>query len=162
MKRVSTPRSLPAARLVAWAVIASAGSITLSGCGSSSACDLDVVLRSRVGAGAVDCGHVAVGAPATVTDQCVADQTAAGTPFFARYDAQGTDSRIAFGVVRDPGGRTWVLLWDSDPSGGSGAPGVITENVCSGDPTVGASGAGVSGPPVHCTAATSTDLVCSG
>ena len=70
------------------------------------------------------------------TDQCVADQGAAGAPFYAHYDVQGIDSRVAFGVVRDPSGQTSVLLWDSDPSGGSGAPGRITENVCGGDPPV--------------------------
>ena len=66
------------------------------------------------------------GAPSTATDQCIADQGAAGAPFYAHYDVQGIDSRVALGVVRDPNGQTSVLLWDSDPSGGSGAPARIT------------------------------------
>ena len=154
-------RRLIAARSVV-AVFTGALGLTLSGCGSST-CDLDAVLRGRAGAGAVDCGHVAVGAPTTTTDQCIADQTAAGATFFAHYDVQGTDSRVAFGVVRDPRGQTSVLLWDSDPSGGSGAPGRITESVCGGDPPVQTPLTRTGGlPVVGCTVETSTDLVCSG
>jgi hypothetical protein len=139
------------------------GSIASSGCGSSPACDLDALLRRRAGAGAVDCGHVAVGSPTAATDQCIADRSAAGTPFFARYDVQGIDSRAALGVVRDPQGGTSVLLWDSDPSGGAGAPARITESVCGGDPPVQTPLTRHDGfPIVGCTATTSTDLACSG
>jgi len=141
-----------------------AGSIAVAGCGSSSpACDLDALLRRRAGAGAVDCGHVAIGASTTATDQCIADQSAAGTPFFARYDVQGIDSRVALGVVREPQGQTSVLLWDSDPSGGSGAPARITESVCGGDPPVQTPLTRPDGSPVvSCTVEVSTDLACSG
>ena len=140
------------------------GWIATAGCGSSSAvCDLDALLRRRAGAGAVDCGHVAIGASSAATDQCIADQTAAGTPFFAHYDEQGIDSRVALGVVRDPQGQTSVLLWDSDPSGGSGAPARITESVCGGDPPVQTPMTNPDGfPVVSCTVETSTDLACSG
>ena len=139
-----------------------AGAIAMAGCGSSSpACDLDALLRRRAGAGAVDCGHVAVGAASSATDQCIADRGTAGTSFFARYDVQGIDSRVAFGVVRDPNGQTSVLLWDSDPSGGSGAPARVTEYVCGGDPPVQTQltnpGSSV---VVACTVVTSTDLAC--
>jgi len=141
-----------------------AGSIAVAGCGSSSpACDLDALLRRRAGAGAVDCGHVATGASTAATDQCIADHDAAGTPFFARYDEQGLDSRGALGVVRDPQGQTSVLLWDSDPSGGSGAPPRITESVCGGDPPVQTPLTRPDGSPVvSCTVEVSTDLACSG
>jgi hypothetical protein len=137
-------------------------SIALGSCGSAApACDLDTLLHARAGARAVDCGRVAVGASSVTTDQCVADQNAAGTSFYAHYDAQGIDSRVAYGVVRDPNGQTSVLLWDSDPSGGSGAPARVTEYVCGGDPPVqtqltdpGSFGV------VGCTVTTSTDLAC--
>jgi len=139
------------------------GSIAAASCGSPAGCDLDAVLRRRAGAGAVDCGHVAVGAPTTTADQCIADQTAAGTPFFAHYDVQGIDSRVALGVVRDPQGRTSVLLWDSDPSGGSGVGAQITETVCGGEPPVQTQLNHPGGfPVVSCTVETSTNLVCSG
>jgi hypothetical protein len=137
---------------------------SIAGCGSSPAgCDLDALLRRRAGAAAVDCGHVAVNAPTAATDQCIADQTAAGTPFFAHYDVQGIDSSVALGVVRDPQGQTSVLLRDSDPSGGSGAPARITESVCGGSPPVQTPLIRPDGfPVVSCTAETSTDLACGG
>jgi len=94
-------------------------------------------------------------------DQCVADQSAAGAPFFAHYDVQGIDSRVAFGVVRDPNGQTSVLLWDSDPSGGSGAPARITEYVCGGDPPVQTQLTNPGAPTAaECTVTISTDLAC--
>jgi hypothetical protein len=66
-------------------------------------------------------------------------------------------------VVRDPQGQTSVLLWDSDPSGGSGAPARITESVCGGDPPVQTpmTSPGTF-PVVSCTVEVSTDLACSG
>jgi hypothetical protein len=145
-------------------LVALAGAIAVAGCGSSSpACDLDALLRQRAGAGADDCGHVAIGASTAATDQCIADRSAAGTPFFAHYDVQGIDSRVALGVVRDPQGQTSVLLWDSDPSGGSGAPARITESVCGGDPPVQTPLTRSDGfPVVSCTIEVSTDLACSG
>jgi hypothetical protein len=134
-----------------------------AGCGSSPSCDLDGTIRRRAGAGAVDCGHVTVGAATTATDQCIADQTARGVPFFARYDLQGIDSRTAIGVVRDPGGRSAVMLWDSDPSGGSNVGAQISESFCDGDPPIQTPLTNPSGfPPVTCTVETSSDLVCAG
>ncbi len=134
-----------------------------AGCGSSPTCDLDSTLRRRAGGGAVDCGHVAVGAPTTATDQCIADQTARGGPFFARYDLQGIDSRVSVGVVRDPGGRSALMLWDSDPSGGGNAGARITETFCGGDPPIQTPLTKPDGfPPVTCTVEISSDLVCAG
>jgi hypothetical protein len=119
--------------------------------------------RPAAASGRVDCGHVAIDASTAATDQCIADRSAAGTPFFARYDVQGVDSRVALGVVRDPQGQTSVLLWDSDPSGGSGAPARITESVCGGDPPVQTPLTRAGGlPVVSCTVEVSTDLACSG
>ncbi len=137
-------------------------SLALVGCGSAApACDLDTLLRARAGARAVDCGRVTLGAPSMTTDQCVADQGAAGAAFYAHYDVQGIDSRVAFGVVRDPSGQTSVMLWDSDPSGGSGAPARITEYVCGGDPPVQTQLTDPGSPTVAgCTVTTSTDLAC--
>ena len=63
----------------------------------------------------------------------------------------------------DPQGQTSVLLWDSDPSGGSGAPARITESVCGGDPPVQTPLTRPDGSPVvSCTVEVSTDLACSG
>lgn len=168
MRRMDPLTMIPAALAraagrskIAVAVVLTA-SLALAGCGSATpACDLDSLLRARAGAGAVNCGRVAVGAPSMTTDQCVADQSAAGAPFFAHYDVQGIDSRVAFGVVRGPNGQTSVLLWDSDPSGGSGAPARVTEYVCGGNPPVQTQLTNpASSAAADCTAVTSTDLAC--
>jgi hypothetical protein len=116
-----------------WAATTTLG----TGCGSSGgACDLDALLRQRAGAGAVSCGRVAVGAPSAETDRCIADQTASGRAFYARYDVRGIDSRGALGALRDAAGRASVLQWDSDPSGGGNDGARIIEIVCSGDPPI--------------------------
>jgi hypothetical protein len=123
------------ARALALALAASGG--LFAGCGSSgTACDLDAWLRQRAGAGAVSCGRVAVGASTADVDRCIADQTSAGHAFYARYDVQGIDSRVALGALRDAAGRASVLQWDSDPSGGGNAGARIIEAVCSGDPPI--------------------------
>ncbi len=155
------PVTVGSARTAFMAAVLTA-SIALAGCGSATpSCDLDTLLRARAGARAVDCGRVAVGAPSMTADQCVADQSTAGAPFFAHYDVQGIDSRVAFGVVRDPNGQTSVLLWDSDPSGGSGAPARITEYVCGGDPPVQTQLTNPGAPTAaECTVTISTDLAC--
>jgi len=104
-------------------------------CGSSApACDLDALLGSRAGAGAVDCGRAAIGAPTAAIDQCIADQTAQGHAFYARYDVQGIDSRASLGALADGAGHVSVLLWDSDPSGGGNSGARVTETACAGDP----------------------------
>jgi hypothetical protein len=108
-----------------------------TGCGSSGGpCDLDALLRQRAGAGAVSCGRVPVGGPTDETDRCIADQTASGQAFYARYDMRGIDSLVALGALRDAAGRVSVLQWDSDPSGGGNAGARIIEIVCGGDPPI--------------------------
>ncbi len=116
-----------------WAAVAGVG----AGCGSSAGgCDLDALLRQRAGAGAVNCGRVAVGAPTAAVDQCIADQLAQGHAFYARYDVQGIDSRASLGASRDAGGHASVLMSDSDTSGGGNSGARITETNCSGDPPI--------------------------
>ena len=133
-----------------------------SGCGSSgSACDLDALLRQRAGAGAVSCGRVAVGAPTADTDRCIADQTAAGHAFYAHYDVQGIDSRVALGALRDGDGRSSVLQWDSDPSGGGNAGARIFETVCDGDPPIQTPATRPSASvEISCTVAVASRLAC--
>jgi hypothetical protein len=164
-------RSIHAARwftrTLAGAAMLAVGGAPL-GCGSSDgACDLDALLRQRAGAGAVNCGQVAVGGSTTATDQCIADQTARGGTFHAHYDVQGIDSRVALGAFRDAAGHASVLLWDSDPSGGGNAGARIIESVCGGDPPIHTSltrpnaGAGTPvGTPVSCAVEVSSRLAC--
>ena len=126
-------RKLRRVTVLFWAATAGLG----TGCGSSGgACDLDALLRQRAGAGAVSCGRVAVGAASVETDRCIAEQTASGRAFYARYDVQGIDPQGALGALRDAAGRASVLQWDSDPSGGGNAGARIIEIMCSGDPPI--------------------------
>jgi hypothetical protein len=159
---VSAPPVRAVITVVLPAVVLGLG-LANQGCGSSASCDLDQLLRQRAGAGAADCGRVAVGAPTTATDQCIADQTARGMPFFARYDVQGIDSSISLGVVRDPRGQSSVLMRDSDPSGGGNVGAQIAVTVCGGDPPIQTPLTRPDGfPIVSCTVDVSSGLVCGG
>jgi hypothetical protein len=59
----------------------------------------------------------------------------AGRPFYLRQDLQGIDSEVAEYYVFDGSGSMYRLLWDSDPSGGSGVGAHITQQQCA-SPTV--------------------------
>ena len=168
MNRVQISRGIGAWRARRWlplcAMLAAVVPL-LSPCacgGPGTACDLDSLLRQRAGAAAVDCGRVSKGVPSTATDQCIADQTARAAPFHARYDLQGVDSEVVLGVVRDAAGRASILLWDSDPSGGSNVGAQITETVCGGAPPILTR---ITDPPVVypiCRDSVSVSVVCGG
>jgi hypothetical protein len=55
-----------------------------------------------------------------------------GTAFVAQYDRMGSDSRVVFGIAGDLNGQVTFLLWDGDPSGGSGADPAISGTLCVG------------------------------
>jgi hypothetical protein len=97
---------------------------------SEDECELEPQLRQRAGRGAKDCGHVPLGASADSVDQCVVEAFRSQQAFVARYDRQGTDSRVVSGLAGDAQGNVSFLLWDSDPSGGSGASPVISGGTC--------------------------------
>ena len=98
--------------------------------GCSSRCDLTTSLSSLTGGAAKDCGHVTLGADASVVDACVVSAFENQTPFVAQYDRQGTDSKVVFGIAGDAHGTVTFLLWDGDPSGGSGADPVVSGDAC--------------------------------
>jgi hypothetical protein len=123
-------------RLATLALVCAAIAGWQTSCGSSARCDLDGLLRQQAGPGAVDCGRVAIGATTAAVDQCIADQSARGGAFHARYDVQGVDSSVSLGASRDASGRASVFTWDSDPSGGSNSGPRITETPCTGDPPI--------------------------
>lgn len=104
--------------------------LVLVSAGCSPKCDLSEGLRARAGSGAKDCGHVAVGADATSVDACVVAAFQSGVAFVAQYERRGTDSKVVFGIAGDAHGTVTFLLWDGDPSGGSGADPVISGDVC--------------------------------
>src|SRR5436190_1201877 len=98
--------------------------LPVSSCGGSSAatCNLEADLAARAGSGATDCGHARLDASTASVDDCVVRAFGNHAAFFAQYDRRGTDSQVVFGLVGDSSGRVTFLLWDGDPSGGSGAP----------------------------------------
>lgn len=97
---------------------------------SSHQCDLLAQLKARAGNGAVDCGYAVTGGDPSPVDTCVLDSFAAQSPFFARYDRRGTDSKVIFGMAWSGQGDATFLLRDGDPSGGSGADPVISGTTC--------------------------------
>jgi len=142
--------------MIRWLV---ALSLVVLGC--SSPCDLAKGLTARSGAGATYCGHAALGSDASSVDACVVSAFENGTAFVAQYDRIGTDSRAVFGIAGDVNGQVTFLLWDGDPSGGSGADPVITGDVCL-DPAVDSSSMRdpFVAPPLTCASTTSLGQTC--
>jgi len=127
----------------------------------SSKCELVTGLSAVSGAAATNCGHALRGADASAVDACVVTAFEKGVAFVAQYDRTGTDSTVVFGIAGDSNGRVTFLLWDSDPSGGSGEDPVITGNLCVG-PSVDSSSTRdpFVAPPITCTSITSLGRTC--
>jgi hypothetical protein len=102
------------------------------GCGE---CDIAEGLEEQAGSGATDCGQVAVGGDPSAVDACAIAAFMSSRAFYARYERQGTDSKVIFGVAGTNLRRVTFLLWDSDPSGGGDRGAVITGTRCE-DPRV--------------------------
>lgn len=101
----------------------------LSGCASPE-CELTTVALNLAGAGAEDCGKVALGEDGSAVDACAVAALQAGTPFVSQREEQGIDSQVTSAAAFD--GTNLVSLYrDSDPSGGSGVGAVIWLNLCS-------------------------------
>jgi hypothetical protein len=128
----------------------------LSACSDDDECNLGDEARSRAGTGAIDCGHVALGDDPKTVDDCVTEAFETDQPFYAEYEARGTDSDVVRGIARNAEGTVTFLLWDSDPSGGGGHDPVISGDVCVEPPTLDPN---VS-PPVTCPASTPLMRVC--
>src|SRR5450755_29751 len=128
---------------------------------SSHQCDLVSQLKARAGNGAVDCGYAVLGGDPSSVDTCVLNSFAAQSPFFARYDRQGIDSKVIFGMAWSGQGDATFLLWDGDPSGGSAADPVISGTACIA-PAVDATPNRDSymTPPLMCASSTSLGYTC--
>ena len=132
-------------------------------CGGSSAasCNLGTDLAARAGSSATDCGHARLNAGTASVDDCVVRAFGNHAAFFAQYDRIGTDSKLVFGLVGDSSGRVTFLLWDGDPSGGSGAPPVITGDRCEGPSIDSAPGRDTNTtPPIVCASTVSLGRTC--
>jgi hypothetical protein len=138
--------------------------LPVTACGGSSgavSCNLETDLAVRARGGATDCGHALLNASTASVDACVVGAFGKHTAFFAQYDRMGIDSKIVFGLVGDSSGKVTFLLWDGDPSGGSGAPPVITGDRCeepSIDSTPGRDASTT--PPLACTSTVSLGRTC--
>jgi hypothetical protein len=88
-------------------------------------------LRRKAGAGAVDCGYVAVRRDRSAADMCSVEAFQGRKAFFVRYDVQGIDSRVSEGVVGTAKGEVYQYNYDSDPSGGRHVGERVTEKLCS-------------------------------
>jgi hypothetical protein len=76
-------------------------------------------LRERAGAGARDCGVVALGSPHQESLGCATASLATKRPFFVAFQVMGIDSQVYRGLVLTQQGTTERGTWDSDVWGGS-------------------------------------------
>jgi uncharacterized secreted protein with C-terminal beta-propeller domain len=144
-----------------WLMLAFSTAVAIACSSAKRDCDLTGGLRRSAGGGATDCGHAVLGADASPVDNCVDTAFETGAAFFAQYDRHGTDSKVVFGIAGDVHGNVTFLLWDGDPSGGSGADPVITGDLCVG-PSVDTSPTRdpFAAPPVTCVTTTSLGRTC--
>lgn len=115
---------------------ACASSFLVAACGSASGADCNAdpapAAASIAGAESVDCGRVPVGGDRMAADVCAAEAFTAKKAFRVLYDLNGTDSKVISAVAGTPSGQVQTLLYDSDPSGGSGRHATLTRIECVG------------------------------
>jgi hypothetical protein len=87
-------------------------------------------LESLAGASARDCGSVALGGDHDAAIACAKNATLAAKGYRVAVQSQGVDSLVWQGAARDPQGKLWVLFYDTDPSGGSGASPTLSVVPC--------------------------------
>ncbi len=95
--------------------------------GCSSDCALDDDIRLFAGDGAVDCGTADATHDRSDVDKCAVDTFAAGTAFIARYQQQGTDSKLLTAVAMNTSGVVKVFRWVSSPCGGGSSCSPVTD-----------------------------------
>jgi len=87
-------------------------------------------LASLAGSNGRDCGSVQAGNERNAAIECARGATAAGKAYKVAVQLQGVDSLVWQGAARDEHGKLWVLFYDSDPSGGSGASPTLSALPC--------------------------------
>jgi hypothetical protein len=78
-------------------------------------------LATMAGAGSENCGAIALHDDQAAAIACAKRAAASIAPYRIAVQLPGTDSIVWQGAARDEHGKLWVLFYDSDPSGGSGA-----------------------------------------
>jgi hypothetical protein len=111
--------------------IAAAGlALLLASC--ACRCDADDLVRDMAAEGAVDCGRATTSEARPAVTACIEDAIARGAPFSGGWSRLGTDSEVRTYVVEDATGQVWMLGFDGDPSGGSGACPTLQGSRCAG------------------------------
>lgn len=102
--------------------------LLLAGC--KSECVLDDDVRQFAGNDARDCGTVRPDDERAPVDDCVAEAFEAGEPFIARYEHQGTDSKLVTAVASNSVGTIKIFQWDQAPCGGPDCDPVTDVHAC--------------------------------
>jgi len=82
----------------------------------------------EAGPHAIDCGHLDVAEDRSGVNSCIDRAAKAHSPFIARYEVQGIDSRVMEGIAANDKGEFFRLMYDSDPGGGGRNPEFISES----------------------------------
>ena len=64
---------------------------------------------------------------------CAQQADSRSTPFWVALHPQGFDSNIWVAIGRDSASRRYVVMYDSDPSGGSNVGATISTTYCDGE-----------------------------
>lgn len=99
---------------------------------ASCECSLHDEAFELAGDGATDCGHVPVGASAAAAFECALVAMETHAAFVIRLELRGTDSHVVQAWVGQKDGDVFHLLYDGDPSGGSGVGARIERWTCLG------------------------------
>ena len=87
-------------------------------------------LKSLAGLDSMDCGSVALGSDRDAAIACAKNATLTAKAYRVVVQFQGEDSLVWQGAVRNAQGKLWVLFYESDPSGGSGASPTLSALPC--------------------------------
>lgn len=128
--------------------------------GCSSDCNVDDDLRLFAGDAALDCGTADESHPRAAVDACASDAFDAGTAFLARYQAQGTDSRLLTAVAMNSAGKVKIFRWDSSPCGGGSCSPVTDVQACEGPSSSMMSSEDPNALPISCASLGLAQRVC--
>jgi hypothetical protein len=133
--------------------------LALFGC--SSDCELDDDLRLFAGDAALDCGTADDTHARADVDTCATNAFNAGTAFSARYQQQGTDSKLETAVAMNSAGKVKVFRWDSSPCGGGSSCSPVTDvQSCEGPTAALATSEDPNALPISCSSLGLAQRVC--
>lgn len=116
----------------------------------SDSCELGDDVRLFTGDSARDCGVVTPSDDRAKVDACVVEAFEAGEPFIARYERQGTDSKVIVALAANTEGKVKLFQWDSAPCGGPGCDPVTDVQSCEGPELAGETSEDPNALPLTC------------